>query len=275
MPKDFDTGYHRSPFDDLVRQYPGSDVYPADEFRIEWGPVFHRGRLDGSARVLVIGQDPAQHETIARRILVGEAGQRVQGVLARLGITTSYVMVNTFLYSVIKGGDKKSNVTKGGIADYRNLWLDALLLGTNVEAVITFGGLAALAFETWQEAHPGHQVAVATLTHPTFPESASSNPNATITEAEAFKQMLAKWNTELEAIAPLQHPDATTPFKKYGDTLTEADLTPVPAVDMPAGTPDWMRALDAWAVRKKVGDHPKESVIVVTVPKAARPLRDD
>ena len=25
-------------------------------------------------RVLVIGQDPAQHETIARRVLVGEAG---------------------------------------------------------------------------------------------------------------------------------------------------------------------------------------------------------
>jgi hypothetical protein len=31
--------------------------------------------------VLVIGQDPAQHETIAGRTLVGEAGHRIQGFL--------------------------------------------------------------------------------------------------------------------------------------------------------------------------------------------------
>ena len=56
-------------------------MYPTDSFRVEWGPVFHRGRLDGSARVLIIGQDPATHEAICRRILVGEAGQRIQGFL--------------------------------------------------------------------------------------------------------------------------------------------------------------------------------------------------
>ena len=36
--------------------------------------------------MLIIGQDPAQHETMARRILVGEAGQRIQGFLAKLGM---------------------------------------------------------------------------------------------------------------------------------------------------------------------------------------------
>ncbi len=35
-----------------------------------------------------------------RRALVGETGRRAQGFLAKVGITTSYVMVNTFLYSV-------------------------------------------------------------------------------------------------------------------------------------------------------------------------------
>jgi hypothetical protein len=35
---------------------------------MEWGPILHRGRLDGTARILVIGQDPAQHETVVRRI---------------------------------------------------------------------------------------------------------------------------------------------------------------------------------------------------------------
>jgi hypothetical protein len=30
-------------------------------------------------------------------VLVGEAGRRVQGFLAKLGITDSYVIVNTYL----------------------------------------------------------------------------------------------------------------------------------------------------------------------------------
>src|SRR5512147_792397 len=100
MTHPFDPGYFQEPFGTLASDYPGLDVYPPDQFRVEWGPIFHRGRLDGSARVLVIGQDPAQHETVVRRILVGEAGRRLQGLLARLGITRSYVIVNTFLYSV-------------------------------------------------------------------------------------------------------------------------------------------------------------------------------
>ena len=86
---EFCPGYP-SPFDALVANYPGEDVYPSADFRVEWGPIFHRGRLDGSARVLVLGQDPATHESISRRILVGEAGQRVQGLLAKLGIRRSY-----------------------------------------------------------------------------------------------------------------------------------------------------------------------------------------
>jgi hypothetical protein len=48
-------------------------------FRMNWGPIHYRGRLDGSARVIIIGQDPAADENVARRILVGSAGQRVQG----------------------------------------------------------------------------------------------------------------------------------------------------------------------------------------------------
>ena len=96
----FDPGYFAEPLLTLCAEYPESNVYPSGQFRIEWGPIFHRGRLDGSARILVIGQDPAQHETVVRRILVGEAGQRVQGLLAKLGVTRSYVFINTYLYSV-------------------------------------------------------------------------------------------------------------------------------------------------------------------------------
>ncbi len=56
----FDPGPVGEPYASLIGAYPGADIYPADSFRVEWGPIFHRGRLDGTARLLVIGQDPAQ-----------------------------------------------------------------------------------------------------------------------------------------------------------------------------------------------------------------------
>src|SRR6478609_3156244 len=65
MERDYDPGY-RGPYRRLVLSYPDESVYPADSFRVEWGPIFHRGRLDGSARVLVLGQDPAAHDAIAK-----------------------------------------------------------------------------------------------------------------------------------------------------------------------------------------------------------------
>src|SRR5262249_48094389 len=145
----FDPGYFEEPFRTLVLEYPEADVYPFDQFRVEWGPIFHRGRLDGSARVLIIGQDPAQHETIVRRILVGEAGRRAQGFLAKLGITTSYVFINTYLYSVwgsVKAATRKSPLLVG----YRNQWIDAIMDGGKVEAVVTLGTAAAEAWGFWK-----------------------------------------------------------------------------------------------------------------------------
>ena len=129
MSHPFDTGYFQQPFRALVEDYPEADVYPPGQFRTEWGPIFHRGRLDGSARVVVIGQDPAQHETIVRRILVGEAGRRLQGLLAKLGVTRSYVLINTYLYSVY-GSVKAATRRDPRLIGYRNRWLDALLVGT-------------------------------------------------------------------------------------------------------------------------------------------------
>ena len=47
----FCTGYVHEPYKSLVGDYPGEDVYPPADFRTEWGPIFHRGRLDGTARI--------------------------------------------------------------------------------------------------------------------------------------------------------------------------------------------------------------------------------
>ena len=59
MSCEFDDGYGSEPFRSLCSQYHDASVYPQTDFRTEWGPIFHRGRLDGSARVFILGQDPA------------------------------------------------------------------------------------------------------------------------------------------------------------------------------------------------------------------------
>jgi uracil-DNA glycosylase len=267
----FDPGYVEEPFRSLCEEYPAAETYPAGDFRVEWGPVFHRGRLDGSARVVVIGQDPAQHEVITRRILVGAAGQRTQGFLAKLGIQTSYVMVNTFLYSVFGQGGGERHADDEQIAAYRNRWLDALLVGGEVEAVVALGRLAARAFQAWQDTPAGKDVEVAFehITHPTAPESASGGDPARY--AEAVAAMLRNWNRALERLRPsLRHPDVDPDLVPYGEALTDADYAAIPERDLPPGLPEWMRSR-AWADRRGRTPDLKRATIVVTVPRAARP----
>src|SRR5258706_3829175 len=139
---DFDPGYGWEPFRSLCNDYPGTDVYPNSDFRTEWGPLFHRGRLDGTAHVLVIGQDPAAHEAFVRRILVGEAGQRMQGILRKLSITTSHVLINTLLYSVFGQAGGHAPPADANIGAYRNRWIDAILATSPIEAGVGLGRFA-------------------------------------------------------------------------------------------------------------------------------------
>lgn len=270
MATTFDAGYRR-PFSALVDSFPGEEIYPSDSFRIEWGPVFHRGRLDGSARVLVIGQDPATHEAICRRILVGEAGQRLQGLLAKIGITRSYVLVNTFLYSVYGQGGGSRHVGDPGIIAYRNRWLDTLARRNQLQAIVTLGQLADRAYAAWRSTPTGTACSAVhvNVIHPTYPESASAS--GVITKAAAFKKLCGSWNTALGVLRPVVTADGPGALPaRYGDTLTDNDHAVIPAEDLPAGLPAWMRSLDAWASR--VGDdaQSKRATISVSVPRSAR-----
>jgi len=271
MTHDFCPGYSAAPFDALVADYPGEDIYPLKDFRVEWGPIFHRGRLDGSAKVLVLGQDPATHESISRRILVGEAGQRTQGLLAKIGIDSSYVMVNTFVYSVFGQGGGSRHAKDEKIAKYRNRWLDVLLLGTDVTAVIMLGSLAATAFSMWAKTQPQavahlHQ---APLKHPTFPESASASGSTTLAKATA--DLHTNWNGALDALVAHVIPDVPANPTPYAGTWQPSDLVRIPERDLPAGSPGWWCDLEAWAQRPRgVAAQLKRATITVTVPTAAR-----
>jgi hypothetical protein len=263
----FDSGYGEEPFRTLVEDYPGDDVYPSSRFRVEWGPIFHRGRLDGSARVLVIGQDPAQHETIVRRILVGEAGRRLQGFLAKLGVTRSYVLVNAFLYSVY--GSVRSATRKGpALVGYRNRWLSALLVGRQVEGVLALGRAADEAWQLWKATPDGQAFggAYVPITHPTQPESSSKGQRDLL--AGATKTLLRNWNAALQTLAPaVAHPDVPRPLVLYGDSWADGDRPAVPESDFPAGLPPWMHEQDGWARRVGSDDLLKRRTITITVPK--------
>lgn len=271
MPHPFDPGYVAEPYLTLCADYPEADVYPPDQFRLEWGPIFHRGRLDGSARVLIIGQDPAQHETVVRRILVGEAGRRVQGFLSKLGITHSYVFINAYLYSVF-GSVKAKTRRNAQLIDYRNRWIEALLSTGRVEAVVALGTAADEAWKFWlaSPAAQGANVAYAAMTHPTQPESSSGGEKVKL--AAATKKMLHNWNTALHLLSPaVQHPDESIPLVLYGDTWLDGDRAAIPEADFPAGLPAWMHRNDGWARRAGADALAKRRNITITVTKGVVP----
>lgn len=271
MSHPFDPGPVHEPFASLARDYPGTETYPPGDFRVEWGPIFHRGRLDGTARVLVLGQDPGQHESIARRILVGEAGQRVQGFLAKLGIMRSYVMINAFLYSVYGQHGGSAHRDDPAIAAYRHRWLDALLVDSGVQAVVAFGALANAAYEQWRVTPAGaaSDVTYEPLGHPTYPEASSKgDPDK---RAEANRQMLGRWNDALERLWPAVSDPDVVPEREPYDVEDSPTVAPIPQCDLPAGSPPWMRSLRTWAQRKGDDAEEKRATVVVRVPPGERP----
>jgi hypothetical protein len=155
-------------------QHPSYSPWKS-RFRLAWGPVFYRGRLDGTARVIVIGQDPAANEIIARRALVGSAGQRVQGFLRRLGLNRSYVLVNTFVYGLKGQVDEQARQISQspGIRSWRNRLLD-MLLTPKTQAILAFGAGAHQAVDLWPG---GGGLFVARLTHPSAKGEAATLQN--------------------------------------------------------------------------------------------------
>lgn len=87
----------------LARHFASVPSYSPhrDLFWYDWGPVFYRGRCNGTAKLLGIASDPGPTERIACRTLVGDAGQRVQGFLAKLGLTQGYLLINAFAYALL------------------------------------------------------------------------------------------------------------------------------------------------------------------------------
>lgn len=237
----FDTG-PTGTFRRLCREYPDATVYRGEDgFRAVWGPIFYRGRADGTARLLVVGQDPAQTEAVTRRILSGQAGRRVQGFVEKLGMTRRYLMVNAFLYGIHHQGLALPHLHDPQVEEYRNRWLLAALAPGRIEAVVTFGTPAAQAWEAFTASPQGQGV--------DLPWQRALHPTADKEGGPISRRdLLDNWNVALRRVHPLlRRPDVTRPLVPYGADFTPAELPPIPGRDLPMGLPAWMRDTDFWA----------------------------
>ena len=63
--------------------------------------MFYRGRLTSeSVKIFIVGQEGAQDENLSNRSFTGSTGTRMQKFLNYLGITESYLFMNTFVYTI-------------------------------------------------------------------------------------------------------------------------------------------------------------------------------
>lgn len=196
-----------------------------EHFRRAWGPVFYRGRLDGSARIMVIAQSPGPAELITRRGLSGLAGQRIQRFLEKLGLDRSYVMGNAFLYGLQRPLDDtvREIARSPQFVEWRSEFYD-MMATPRIEAVIAIGKAAQEAVDMWKGSANRW---VVRLDHPNY---------------EMSKGVFANWNDALGELLSRVTPDAGvepdgTP---YGTAFTPADQSPIPERDLPFGAPRWL-----------------------------------
>jgi uracil-DNA glycosylase len=218
-----------------LARVPGYSDRQRGWFWYDWGPVFYRGRLNGSAKLLGIASDPGPTERVAGRTLVGDAGQRVQGFLAKLGLTRSYSLVNAYAFALLpsRSDDALPILAEEAHLTWRNKLLDDIT-GPTLQAIVAFGTNAQRALELW-EARPDV---------PTFevPHPSSRNPT----------RLIQEWR---EAVADLRgiiapDPDGNTGLPNYGTSFRESDYAPIPPRDLPFGMPAWFGD-DAWGRRAR------------------------
>jgi uracil-DNA glycosylase len=136
----------------------GLAVLGREAFRWHFGPMFYRGRLDGSARVLLIGQEGAQDESLSHRSFTGGTGARMQHVLSYLGINRSYLFLNTFVYPIFGQYNQKlrglAQNPVSPIVKHRHLLFDKVAAG-DLRLVIAVGTAAKESVATWIATHGG------------------------------------------------------------------------------------------------------------------------
>ena len=137
----------------------GRAVLGREAFRWQHGPMFFRGRLDGSAKVVLVGQEGAQDESLSHRSFTGGTGARMQHFLYHLGLDRSYLFLNSFVYPIFgQYSDALRRLAqdrRSPIAQHRNRILDKAVVDGDVRLVVAVGRAAKESIATWVRAHGG------------------------------------------------------------------------------------------------------------------------
>jgi uracil-DNA glycosylase len=137
----------------------GRAVLGKEAFRWHHGPMFFRGRLDGSAKVVVVGQEGAQDESLSHRSFTGGTGARMQHFLRHLGLDRSYLFLNSFVYPIF--GQYTDTLrplaqdSRSPIAAHRKRIFDKAVVDGDVRLVVAVGRAAKESVASWIRAHGG------------------------------------------------------------------------------------------------------------------------
>jgi cytosine/adenosine deaminase-related metal-dependent hydrolase len=228
---EFDAGPPQE-FAEIFARSPNYRPYK-EHFWYDWGPIFYRGRLDGSARVLCVASDPGPTERVAMRTLVGDAGQRVQGFLAKIGLTRSYVCLNAFIYALHPSSfwEGREILRDPEHLRWRNELFDKVKGPdpTNLQAIVAFGAQAQDAVGLWEGKG---NLPVFEVPHPSSRDA---------------QRLLDAWREAVTRLRELVTPDpeADPSPPNYGSQFREEDYSRVPPGDLPFGVPDWFGD-DTW-----------------------------
>jgi uracil-DNA glycosylase len=138
----------------------GLAVLGREAFRWHHGPMFFRGRLDGSAKVVVVGQEGAQDESLSHRSFTGGTGARMQYFLRHIGLDRSYLFLNSFVYPIF--GQYTDDLRplaqdpRSPIVQHRTRILDKAIIDGDTRLVVAVGRAAKESVATWVEAHGGN-----------------------------------------------------------------------------------------------------------------------
>jgi uracil-DNA glycosylase len=138
----------------------GRAVLGREAFRWHHGPMFFRGRLDGSAKVVLVGQEGAQDESLSHRSFTGGTGARMQHLLRHLGLDRSYLFLNSFVYPIF--GQYTDDLRplaqdrRSPIVAHRHRILDKAIVDGDVRLVVAVGRAAKESVATWIRAHGGN-----------------------------------------------------------------------------------------------------------------------
>jgi len=243
-PAEYDAGPPSgTDWSDLFAQTPnyralGVQRLGREAFRWHFGPMFYRGRLEaGAVRVLIVGQEGAQDESLTHRSFSGGSGAKMQHFLAWIGITRSYLFLNTFVYPIF--GQYTSDLRwlaqnpASPIVQHRHALFEHLASINGLELVVSVGTAAKEAIATWIQMRGGSLPGNARGIHVLHPGAAAAGSVSQVRQSfvKAVNQ-IGRWRRD--------HPSWLRPDSDGAPQFDKAYVfrsSPIPFRDLPFGMP--------------------------------------